>query len=187
MAVRDSLGTLHRHTAGTDGARPKNGMHSCRKNGLLAPMGPADDPDATGNQVSRNGCKATRRTADQAWRETETEEMTRQRTLPACGMQGANDEEQRPPKRSRALNVCTHQWGEGGGKGGYSSAHAHYVRTGTGVGSPDTPAHSPSARPGAGGGGGTPHSAARPTRAQAGERGGHLVRPRANTVCSLRA
>ena len=115
MAVRDSSGTLHRHTAGTDGARPKNGMHSCRKNGLLAPMGPADDPDATGNQVSRNGCKATRRTADQAWRETETEEMTRQRTLPACGMQGANDEEQRPPKRLRALIVCSHQWGDGGG------------------------------------------------------------------------
>ena len=88
-AVGDSVGTLHRHTAGTDGARPKKGMHLRCEYGLLAPTGPAVDPDASGNQVSGDGHEANRRTADQTQRETETGDGTRQRALPSvCHARG---------------------------------------------------------------------------------------------------
>ena len=42
MAVENnSTGTLLRHSAGTDGARPEHSALACRKYGLLAPMGTA--------------------------------------------------------------------------------------------------------------------------------------------------
>ena len=109
------MGTPHRHTAGTDSARPKKDTHSRCKYSLLMPTGPGVDPDAAGNQVSGDGHKATRGTAGQAQRETETGDRNRQRALPARSMQGANDEEWRPPEQSRTLNACSHQGEEGGG------------------------------------------------------------------------
>ena len=50
-ADKDSMGTLHRHSDGADGARPENGMELRRKYGLLAPEEPAGDPAAAGTQV----------------------------------------------------------------------------------------------------------------------------------------
>ena len=35
-ADKDSMGPQKRQSDGTDGARPKNGMHSCREYGILA-------------------------------------------------------------------------------------------------------------------------------------------------------
>ena len=67
-AVGDSMGTLHRHTSGTDGVRPENGMHSHDECGLLAPTGPVVDPAAMGNQVSGDGHEANIGTAYQVWR-----------------------------------------------------------------------------------------------------------------------
>ena len=68
--VRDSTGTLHRHTASTNGARPENDMHSRREYGLLSPTEQADDPVAAGNQVKRYGHNSSRGTAKQAKRAT---------------------------------------------------------------------------------------------------------------------
>ena len=39
-AEEDRMGTLTRQSDSTNGARPKNGMHSRRKYGLLAPEEP---------------------------------------------------------------------------------------------------------------------------------------------------
>ena len=103
--VRYSTGSLYRHNAGTDGARPENGMHSRRKYGLLALTGPVVNTAAAGNQVSIDGHKGNMGTVNQARRETQTRDGTRQRTLPARGMQGANDEEWRSPKWSRAQHM----------------------------------------------------------------------------------
>ena len=43
-AETDRMGTLPRHTAGTDGARPEHGALACRKYGLLALTGTAVNP-----------------------------------------------------------------------------------------------------------------------------------------------
>ena len=51
-----------------------------------------------GDLGSEDGHEATRGTADQAQRETETGNGTRQRAPPARGMQWANDEERGPPQ-----------------------------------------------------------------------------------------
>ena len=86
--ILDSMGNLHRHTVGTDGARPKNGTHLRRGYILLVPTGPAVDPATAENQVSGDGHEANMGTADQAWKQTETWGRNRQHVLPSCGMQG---------------------------------------------------------------------------------------------------
>ena len=106
-------GTLLRHTAGTDSARPEHGALTRLEYNLLAPAGLALDTDSVGDQESGDRHEATRETADQAQRETGSGDGTRQRALPARGIQEINDEEQRPPKWSRALNACGRQGGEG--------------------------------------------------------------------------
>ena len=63
----DSAGTLHRHSDGTDSARPKNDMQSRRKCALLAPEEPAGDPAATGTQVRGGGHRSARGADDQGW------------------------------------------------------------------------------------------------------------------------
>ena len=106
---RRQRGTPHRRTASTDGTRPKNGTHSRREYGLLAPTGPAVNPAAARKQVRADGHQANRGTAEQVRKETETGEGTRQHAFPARVMQVVDDEEQRPPERSRSLNSCNHQ------------------------------------------------------------------------------
>ena len=105
-ADTDSVGTLPRHTSGTNGFRPEHGALARRKYGLLVPTGTAVDPANTGYKGSGDGHEATRRTFDQAQRETEEGGRTRQR-----GMLGDEDKERRPPERSRALNTCSRQGG----------------------------------------------------------------------------
>ena len=90
-ADNGSTGTLTRHTAGTDSARPEHGALARCKYGLLVPTRPAVDPDNAENLGSEDGHEATRGKAGQARRETEEEDKTQQRVLPARGMQGAND------------------------------------------------------------------------------------------------
>ena len=114
-AVGDSVGTLLRYTAGTNGTMPANGVLARRKYGLLDLTGPAVNPDAAGDHRSGDGHEATRGTTGQSWKETEEGDGTQQRALPARQIQGADDEEQRPPERLRALNACSHQGGEGRG------------------------------------------------------------------------
>ena len=109
----DSAGTLIKHTAGTEGARPEHGVLPCCEYGLLAPTGLVVNPAATGNQGSVDGHEATRGTADQVRRETEAGDGTRQRVLPERGMKGADNKEKRPPGQSCANNACGHQGGEG--------------------------------------------------------------------------
>ena len=86
-SVGDSAGNLLRYTAGADSARPKHGALARREYGLLSPTELAVDPADAGNQVSGDVLKENRGTADQAQRETETEEGTRQCVLPSSGMQ----------------------------------------------------------------------------------------------------
>ena len=88
-------GTLTRHTAGTDGARPEHGAPVCRKFGLLMPTGTAVYLADAGDLGSEDGHEPTRETTRQDRRETEEGAETRQRTLPARGMRGANDERRR--------------------------------------------------------------------------------------------
>ena len=127
-ADTDSLGTPTRHTAGTDGARPKHGALARREYGLLAPTGTAVNTAAAGDQGSRDGHKATRGTANQARRETGEGGGTRQRAFPACSMRGVNNEGRRPPKQSRTLNACGRQGGWGGI---HPAACAHVAQLGT--------------------------------------------------------
>ena len=91
-AVEDSAGTLIRHTAGTDGARPEHGTLAHREYRLLAPTGTAVNPSDAGDRGSKYGHDTTRGAANQAWRETEEGGDTRQSALPARGMQGVDDE-----------------------------------------------------------------------------------------------
>ena len=95
----NSAGTLLRNISGTNSARPNHGVLARREYGLLAPTGPAVDPAATGDQGSGDGHEATRGTVDQAQRETEAGDRTRQHAFPARSMQGADDKERRPHKR----------------------------------------------------------------------------------------
>ena len=181
---RYSAGALHRYTSGTGVARPENGTHSLREYGLLAPTG---DSAAARNQVSGDAHKATRVAADQAWRETGMGDGTRQCELPARVMQGADDKERRPSERSRALNVCNYQGGERRGGGAPSITCPQRAARDQG-GTLDMAVHARSARTMIEGGGGTPHPAARTTRARVGERGGHPGQAAfATTACSLRA
>ena len=115
-ADRDSKGARIRHTAGTDGTRTEHCALVRREYGLLVMTGPTVNPAAAGDQGSGDGHEDTRGTSEHARRETEVGDGTRQRALPVRGMQGANNEERRPPERSRVLNACSHQ-GRGGGRG----------------------------------------------------------------------
>ena len=65
-ADKDSAGSMHRHTNGADSARPKNGMHTRREYGLLAPTEPAENPAAAGTKVSKDSHEANMDTANQA-------------------------------------------------------------------------------------------------------------------------
>ena len=90
-------------------------MLARREYGLLAPMGTVVHPADAGDLGSEDGHEATLGTAEQARRETEEGDETRQSALPACGMQEANDEGRRPPELLHALNACGCQGGERGG------------------------------------------------------------------------
>ena len=114
-AGNGSAGTPTRHTAGTDGARLKNGALARCKCGLLAPRGTAVNLADAGYLGSADGHEATDGTAGQDRRETWEGDETRQRALPARRMQGASDEGLIPHERSRTLNECGRQWGERGG------------------------------------------------------------------------
>ena len=80
-AVRDSAGTLLRHTVGTEVARLEHGALARRKYGLLALTGQAVDTAAARTQVSRDGHEANRGMAYRARRETEAGEGTQQRAF----------------------------------------------------------------------------------------------------------
>ena len=121
-ADTDSAGPLLRHTVSTNGARPEHCMLARHEYGLLALMGAAIGPADAGYQGSGDGHEATRRTADQAWRETQEGGGTRKRALPARGMQRVNEEGRRPPGRSCMFNACGCQGGERGGDPPPSSA-----------------------------------------------------------------
>ena len=99
VAYNGSAGTLIKHTAGTEGARPEHGVLPCCEYDLLAPTGLVVNPAATGNQGSVDGHEATRGTVDQAQRETEAGDRTQKHAFPARSMQGADDKERRPHKR----------------------------------------------------------------------------------------
>ena len=64
-ADKDRVGTLHRHSNGADGARPKNSMQLRREYVLLAPEEPLGDPADAGTQVRGAGHRDTRGTDDQ--------------------------------------------------------------------------------------------------------------------------
>ena len=72
---------MHSHTNGADSARPKNGMHTRRKYGLLVPTEPADDTASAGTQLSGDCHEATRGASKQAHMATETGDRTGQRAL----------------------------------------------------------------------------------------------------------
>ena len=114
-ADNGSVGNPIRHTAVTEGARPENGALARPEYGLLTLTVSAVNPDDVGDLGSENGHEATRGTCDQARRETEEGDKTRQRALPARGMRGINDRERRPPERLRAINACRRQGRERGG------------------------------------------------------------------------
>ena len=65
-ADTNSAGTLPRHTAGTNGARPKHGALVRHEYGLLALTGTAVDPADAGDQGSGDGHEDTRGTSDQS-------------------------------------------------------------------------------------------------------------------------
>ena len=69
-ADNGSSGTPMRHTASTNGARPKHIALACREYGLLASMGMAVDPANTGYPWSKASHEATWEQAGQDGRET---------------------------------------------------------------------------------------------------------------------
>ena len=70
VADTHSVGTLSRHTAGTDGASSEHGALACHEYGLLAPPGAAVNLSYMGDQYSGNGHESTGETYDQDQRET---------------------------------------------------------------------------------------------------------------------
>ena len=70
----NSAGPLPRQSDGTDGARPKNGMHPRCEYGLLAPEEPEGGRSNTGPWVRGDGHGATRGTAEKGRTETSTGE-----------------------------------------------------------------------------------------------------------------
>ena len=127
-ADNGSAGTLTRHTASTDGARPKHGGLVRREYGLLAPTGTAVDMDDTGDLGSEDGHEAIRGLDGKDKGETEEGGETQQRGVPVCGIRGARDEGQRPPKRSHTINACSRQGG-GRREGPPTQQRAHTARS----------------------------------------------------------
>ena len=93
----DSAGPQPQQYDGTDGARPKTGLHLSREYGLLVPDEPEGCQDNTGPQVRGGGHGATRGTADEGQTETETGDKTGQCALLARSMQEDRGKEQSPP------------------------------------------------------------------------------------------
>ena len=135
----DSAGTLPRHTAGTNVARPKHGALARRKCGLLAPTGMAVDQADAGDPVSAAGRGAM---GNQDGKEPEEKYKTLQRALPVRGTRDAGDVGRGLPKRSHALNASGHQGGERG-RGAPTQQRAHTTCSkGTG-GNPQTRQRAP--------------------------------------------
>ena len=72
VADDDSAGPQPRQSDGTDGSRPKNGVHLCREYGLLAPEEPEGGRANAGPRVRGNGHRATRGMVEEGQLETET-------------------------------------------------------------------------------------------------------------------
>ena len=150
---RVSKVSTHRHPNRTKGARPEHGALSRRKYGLLAPYDPEDNPASAEPQELEDGQEAAMSTGVPDVRETG--DRNGQRTLLASSHPEDTGEEQRPPKRQRVLNACSHQ--RGGREGTpHPSVRASRAQPGEGGGYPDQAARSASAHPGDGGGGGPP-------------------------------
>ena len=111
MVDNNISGPLLRKSYGTNDARPKNSMHSCREYGLLAPE------DREGGRANvRPGVRgysygATRGAVEEGRTETETGVETGQSVLLAHGMQEDGNEEKIPLDQSRGLNTCDHPGG----------------------------------------------------------------------------
>ena len=112
----NSAGPQQQQSSGVDGARPKNGMHSCREYSLLAPEVLEGGPATFGPRIRGDVHGTKRGTADHGRTETNTGENTGHRALLSRNMQEDGDKERSPSKQSRSLNGCGHQ-GEGGGEG----------------------------------------------------------------------
>ena len=107
-----SKDTPSRHTAGTNGTRPKQGALARREYGLLARTGTAVDPADAGDpgRAASHGAMG-----EQDGRKPEEGDETLQRALPARGTREAGDEGGGPPERLRALNEYGPKGGERGG------------------------------------------------------------------------
>ena len=88
----NSVGPLPRQSDGADGARPKNGMHSRRKYGLLAPEEMEKGRSNTGPRARGDGHRATIGTAEEGQTEMPMDAKTSHRALLARGMQGEGKE-----------------------------------------------------------------------------------------------
>ena len=97
--------STQRHSDGANAARPKHGALAGREYSLLVLEDLAGDPDAAGPQGSGDSPEDTTGTGGNDGRETGTEERNEQRAPLACGQPEDKEEEQRPPKRQRAINT----------------------------------------------------------------------------------
>ena len=107
-AADDSIaGTPPRHTAGTNGARPK---HSALAHHECALLGPTVT-EVNQADVGDPGSAAVHGvTGDQDQRDLEEGDKTLQRALPVRGTRDARDKgREPPPEQSRALNTSGHQ------------------------------------------------------------------------------
>ena len=125
-AGRGSEVVLHRQPDSDNGASPKRAS----KYGLLVPAELAVDPAAAEIQESWDIHEATMGTGDQDESKTETGDWTGQHALLTRGMLEDSDKEWTPPERQRALTVCGHQGGEGGGETSPSSACLPHISRG---------------------------------------------------------
>ena len=91
------------------GARTEHGALTVREYGLLAPEGPAGNPDAAVPQGNGEDPEDTIWTGVTDGRETRTGERDRQRKPLTRGQ--TVEEERIPPERKRTLNTCSHQGG----------------------------------------------------------------------------
>ena len=97
-ADEDSVGTLHRHSDGANGNRPKNGMQWRLKYVLLEPEELEEDLAAAGTQIIGAVHRAKRGVDNQGRTVTKTGDGTRQRALLARGMPEEDNGERRPPE-----------------------------------------------------------------------------------------
>ena len=95
----NSAGPQPQQSDVTDGARPKNGMHSRRKYSLLVPEESEGGRANAGPWVRGDGHGATRGTAEEGQTKTATDIETGQRVLLACGNHEDGNKERSPPRQ----------------------------------------------------------------------------------------